>query len=78
MGAARSMCVRRQTSKSRRRRQNTSKRLGASQPERIDYDESAALEETDRLLLSALSYWEVQHDLIEERIAAIRSVSVPS
>jgi PIN domain nuclease of toxin-antitoxin system len=52
--------------------------LGASQPERIDYDESAALEETDRLLLSALSYWEVQHDLIEERIAAIRSVSVPS
>jgi hypothetical protein len=78
MGAARSLCVRGRTSKSRRRRQKTSKRLGASQPERIDYDESAALEETDRLLLSALSYWEVQHDLIEERIAAIRSVSVPS
>jgi hypothetical protein len=47
--------------------------LGASQLERIDYDESDALEETDRLLLSALRYWEVQHDLIEERIAAIRS-----
>ena len=37
MGAARSMCVRRRTSKSRRRRQKTSKRLGASQPERIEY-----------------------------------------
>jgi hypothetical protein len=55
-----------------------SKRLGASQPQRIEYDESAEFEETDRLLLSALRYWEVQHDLIEERIAAIRSVSVPS
>ena len=52
--------------------------MGASQLERIEYDESAELEETDRLLLSALRYWEVQHDLIEERIAAIRSVSVPS
>jgi hypothetical protein len=50
--------------------------LGASQPERIEYDESA--EEADRLLLSALKYWEVQHDLIEERIAVMRSVSVPS
>jgi hypothetical protein len=52
--------------------------LGASQPERIEYDESAGFEETDRLLLSALRYWEVQRDLIEERIPAIRSVSVPS
>ena len=77
MGAARSMCVRRRTSKSRRRSQKTTKRFGASQPERIEYDESAQLEQTDRLVLSALRYWEVQHDLIEERIAAIRSVSVP-
>ena len=77
MGAARLRGVRWRTSKSRRIRQKTSKRFGASQPERIDYDESAALEETDRLLLSALRYWEVQHDLIEERIAAIKSVSVP-
>jgi hypothetical protein len=78
MGAAGSRGVRWRTSKSRRRQQKTSKRFGASQPERIDYDESAEFEETDRLLLSALRYWEVQHDLIEERIAAIRSVSVPS
>ena len=78
MGAARSRGVRWRTSKSRRRQQKTSNRFGASQPERIDYDESAEFEETDRLLLSALRYWEVQHDLIEERIAAIKSVSVPS
>ena len=78
MGAARSRGVRWRTSKSRRRWEKTSKRFGASQPERIEYDESAEFEQTDRLLLSALRYWEVQHDLIEERVAAIRSVSVPS
>jgi hypothetical protein len=78
MGSARSRGVRWRTSKSRRRWQKTSKRFGAPQPERIDYDESAKVEETDRLLLSALRYWEVERDLIEERIAAIRSVSVPS
>ncbi len=78
MGAARSRGVRWRTSKSRRRWQKTTNRFGASQPEGIEYDESAEFEETDRLLLSALRYWEVQHDLIEERIAAIRSVSVPS
>jgi len=74
MRAARSSGVRRRTSKSRRRWQKTSKRFGASQPERIEYHESAEFEPTDRLLLSALRYWEVQHDLIEERIAAIKSV----
>ncbi len=78
MEAARSRGVRWRTSKSMRRQQKTSKRFGASQPERIEYDESAEFEETDQLLLSALRYWEVQHDLIEERIAAIRSVSAPS
>jgi hypothetical protein len=52
-----------------------SKPLGASQPKRIEYDESAEFEETDRLLLSALRYWEVQHDLIEERIAAISATA---
>ena len=68
MGAARSTGVRWRTSKSIRRQQKTSKRFRASQPERIEYDESAGFEETDRLLLSALRYWEVQRDLIEERI----------
>jgi hypothetical protein len=29
-------------------------------------------EPTHSLLLSALRYWEVEHDLIEERVAALR------
>jgi hypothetical protein len=33
-------------------------------------DESAEAEETDRLLLSSLRYWEVERDLIEERLGA--------
>jgi hypothetical protein len=36
----------------------------------IDGDESADTEETDRLLLSSLRFWEVERDLIEERLAA--------
>jgi len=38
-----------------------------------DADESAQDEEIDRLLLSSLRYWEVEHDLIEERIEQIGS-----
>jgi len=33
-------------------------------------DEPADTEGTDRLLLSSLRYWEVERDLIEERLAA--------
>jgi len=32
----------------------------------------------DKLLLSALKYWEVKRDLIEERVAAIRSAPAAS
>jgi len=32
----------------------------------------------DRLLLSALNYWEVERDLIEERLANIRSATAAS
>jgi hypothetical protein len=35
-----------------------------------DDNGSAEAEGTDRLLLSALKYWEVERDLIEERMAA--------
>ena len=34
--------------------------------------EPVETEETDKLLLSSLRYWEVTRDLIEERIAALR------
>jgi len=33
-------------------------------------DESTQAEEIDRLLLSSLRFWEVERDLIEERLAA--------
>jgi hypothetical protein len=36
----------------------------------MDDDECAQAEEIDRLLLSSLRYWEVERDLIEERMAA--------
>jgi hypothetical protein len=36
-----------------------------------DEDETAQLEPTHSLLLSSLRYWEVERDLIEERIATI-------
>jgi hypothetical protein len=38
----------------------------------MDDAEYAEVEETDRLLLSALRYWEVEHNLIKERMAARR------
>jgi hypothetical protein len=38
----------------------------------MDDDESAQAEEIDRLLLSSLKFWEVERDLIEERMATSR------
>jgi hypothetical protein len=35
-------------------------------------------EQPDRLVVSALKYWEVKQDLIEERLDAIRSVTAAS
>jgi hypothetical protein len=35
----------------------------------IELDDSVNGEPPDRLLLSALKYWEVERDLIEERLA---------
>jgi len=36
-----------------------------------DDDDSAQFEPMHRLLLSSLKYWEVERDLIEERVAAM-------
>ena len=38
----------------------------------MDDDESAQAEDIDRLLLSSLKFWEVERDLIEERLATSR------
>jgi hypothetical protein len=37
-------------------------------PETVDADEPDQAEEIDSLLLSSLKFWEVEHDLIEERM----------
>ncbi|PYJ60567.1 MAG: hypothetical protein DME74_10500 [Verrucomicrobia bacterium] len=78
IGATRSRGMRWRRSKSRRSLRKPSKRSRPSPPEPIypiDHDEFAEVEETDRLLLSALRYWEVERDLMEERVAAMTSVS---
>ena len=67
------------TSRGRWRRAKSKRKLerAGKNPER----NTSAIDEcerTDRLLLSALRYWEVEHDLIEERVAAIRSATAVS
>jgi hypothetical protein len=51
--------------------QTSSRRSGALRPETGDADGSAQAEEIDSLLRSSLRYWEVERDLIEERMAQL-------
>ena len=46
--------------------------------ETIERDDSVQGEQPDRLLVSALKYWEVKRDLIEERVAAVRRATAAS
>ena len=41
-------------------------------------DDSFDIDQPDRLLLSALKYWEVERDLIEERLDTMRSATAAS
>ncbi len=61
--------------KSRRKLQRAAKDAG---PNTLDPDETLRGDQPDRLLLSALKYWEVERDLIEERLDATRSAPVAS
>ena len=61
--------------KSRRKLQRAAKDSG---PNTLDPDESLRCDEHDRLLLSALKYWEVERDLIEERLASMRRSATPA
>ena len=70
MGAARGKRGKWRTSKFRRRPERSIKCLPASQPETMD-NESAQDGQIDRLLLSSLTFWEVERDLIEERMATM-------
>ena len=60
------------TAKSKRRAQMTGHNHKAFRhPGSADDDESIPVEPIHSLLLSSLKYWEVERDLIEERIAAV-------
>jgi hypothetical protein len=71
MGAARAKRPRWRTSKLRRKPKRSVKCLRAWRPDTVDDAECVQTEEIDRLLLSSLRFWEVERDLIEERVAAI-------
>jgi hypothetical protein len=70
MGTARQKNKRSRKSTSKIKPRPSSKRPETSQPKVMDNSKSARAEELDRLLLSSLKYWEVERDLIEERLAA--------
>jgi hypothetical protein len=70
MGATKPKRAKWRKLKFKRRQRKLSKRSETSWPETIDDDESAQAEEIDRLLLSSLRFWEVERELIEERVAA--------
>ena len=58
--------------KTRRKLQKAAKDPGVKTPaEKETFHRDAP----DRLVLSALKYWEVERDLIEERIATMRSAT---
>ena len=61
--------------KSRRKLQRAAKDPG---PKTLDPGQALGCDEPDRLLLSALKYWEVERDLIEERLDATRSAPATS
>ena len=73
MGATQQNCKRGRRSRFRRKPQSSNKCTEALKSDITDGNEaarSAEGEEIDSLLLSALRFWEVERDLIEERIAA--------
>ena len=71
MGATRQKRVRWRALKFKRRPRKLSKPSGASPLDITDDNESVEAKEIDRLLLSSLRYWEVERDLIDERVAAM-------
>jgi hypothetical protein len=58
--------------KSRRKLERVAKDQGRNALAR---NESVGSDPPDKLLLSALKYWEVERDLIEERLDSMRSAS---
>ena len=61
--------------KSRRKREKLAKE---AESKTIERGNAGRDEHPDPLLASALKYWEVERDLIEERLAAIRRATAAS
>jgi hypothetical protein len=74
MATARRRRVRWRTAKSSRKLQKRAKGSGRWRMNLMEQDD----EQPDRLLLSALRYWEVERDLIEERLAVTKSAAAAS
>ena len=72
MGAGRTTRTRSRNAKSRRIRRSSAKLSGKSRRLMIANEETTDVERTPSLLLSSLRYWEVERDLIDERLDAIR------
>ena len=58
--------------KSRRKLEKASKNSGQKT---LAPEDTMHRDQPDKLLLSALNYWEVERELIEERLASIRSAT---
>ena len=71
MRAGRLRRLRLRTSKSKRRTQKSGKCSKALQRTMTTDDETKQVEPAHSLLLSSLRYWEVERDLIEERVAVV-------
>lgn len=71
MGATKPKRAKWRTLRFKRRPRKLSKDSKTSEPERMDRNESVQTDEIDRLLLSSLRFWEVERDLIDERVAAM-------
>jgi hypothetical protein len=75
IGAARGRRRKWRRGKPERKRQKAAKDSG---PKTLKPDEALRCDQPDTLLLSALKYWEVERDLIEERLDARRSAPATS
>ena len=74
-GGARARRGKWRRAKARRKLQKAAKTSGQKA---IGPNEALHRDQPDRLLLSALKYWEVERDLIEERLASMRSATAAS
>lgn len=71
MGATKPKRAKWRPLKFKRRPRKLSKHSKTAQPETMNGNEAVQADEIDRLLLSSLRFWEVERELIEERVAAM-------